>query len=88
MARGTADAESDIDTLVYLHAPCSKGRFESECQRARASGGGYHNGSPRAGFAVYHIVEGVKCDFAFSPVARVEELLDEVLLQRDTDPVK
>jgi hypothetical protein len=79
VARGTADRNSDVDTIVFVESACPRDEFEKECRRAVESGGCLYGGTPEAGFALFRYSNGVRCDIVFDLVSSMEARLDQVL---------
>jgi len=88
VARGTADDNSDIDTILFLKDACPQERFNQIIDGAKESGGDLYHGTPETGFAVYYYFDGVKCDFGFGPASDTEKLLDEMIANPEVDLVK
>jgi hypothetical protein len=86
VAKGEADDNSDIDCTVFYERTLTQEEFDAICQEARGSGGDLYPGTPEEGFAVYHYIEGVKCDFGHGTVAGAEEFMQEMLEKPDPDP--
>lgn len=74
VARGLADGASDIDTILYLDEPLSDEEFRVIERRAHRSGGGLYGGTAADGFALWEVVDGIKCDFSYTHRAEFEKL--------------
>ncbi|HMQ78695.1 MAG TPA: nucleotidyltransferase domain-containing protein [Ignavibacteria bacterium] len=88
VAKGYADDNSDIDTIVMLNNPMTQGEFDKIVEDAKASGGDFYHGSPEEGFAVYSYVDGVRCDFGFGHYSETETLINEMLEKPEVDLTK
>jgi hypothetical protein len=88
VAHGMADDNSDIDCTIFTEHPLSQTEYDAICAEARESGGDLYYGTPADGFAVYHYVEGIRCDFGFETIESAEKSHAEFLEQPDTDPIK
>jgi len=73
-AKGISDVHSDIDMSIFYHKPLTKKYFEEVKQSAIDSGGGFYHGD-KNGFAVYHIIEGVKVDTGHTIINDHEEMI-------------
>ncbi|MBN8584909.1 MAG: nucleotidyltransferase domain-containing protein [Ignavibacteria bacterium] len=87
-AKGYADDNSDIDTIVMLNSPMTKGEFDKIINDAKASGGDFYHGSPEEGFAVYYYIDGVRCDFGFGHYSETETLINEMIEKPEVDLTK
>lgn len=87
-AKGYADDNSDIDTIVMLNSKMTQGEFDRIVNEAKASGGDFYHGSPEEGFAVYYYIDGVRCDFGFGHFGETEELINEILEKPEVDLTK
>jgi len=74
VARGIADGASDIDTILYLDEPLSDDEFRVIERRAHRSGGGLYGGTAADGFALWEVVDGIKCDFSYTHRSEFEKL--------------
>jgi hypothetical protein len=88
VARGLADDSSDIDCTIFYQARPAEAEFDAICEAARASGGDLYYGTPDEGFAVYHYIQDIKCDFAHETIEAAERPFVELLEKPDTDTVK
>lgn len=88
VAKGYADDNSDIDTIVMLNSPMAKGEFDKIINEAKASGGDFYHGSPEEGFAVYYYIDGVRCDFGFGHYCETETLINEMIEKPEVDLTK
>ncbi len=88
VAKGYADDNSDIDTIVILNNKMTQGEFDKIVNDAKASGGDFYHGSPEEGFAVYYYIEGVRCDFGFGHYSETEELINDMLEKPEIDLTK
>jgi hypothetical protein len=84
VAAGKTDDTSDIDIILYYDAPFTEEIFQATVEAAKATGGGFHNGSAAEGFAVYEYIDGVRVDLGFNPIAEIEEIMTAVLEKADT----
>jgi len=87
-AKGYADDNSDIDTIVMLNSPMTKGEFDKIINDAKASGGDFYHGSPEEGFTVYYYIDGVRCDFGFGHYSETETLINEMIEKPEVDLTK
>lgn len=87
-AKGYADDNSDIDTIVMLNSPMVKSEFDKIINDAKASGGDFYHGSPDEGFAVYYYIDGVRCDFGFGHYSETETLINEMIEKPEVDLTK
>lgn len=87
-AKGYADDNSDIDTIVMLNSPMAKSEFDKIINDAKASGGDFYHGSPEEGFAVYYYIDGVRCDFGFGHYSETETLINEMIEKPEVDLTK
>ncbi len=88
VAKGYADDNSDIDTIVILNNPMSQSEFDRIINDAKTSGGDLYHGSPEEGFAVYYYIDGVRCDFGFGHYSETETLINEMLKKPEVDLTK
>ncbi len=88
VAKGYADDNSDIDTIVILNNKMTQEEFDKIVNDAKASGGDFYHGSPEEGFAVYYYIEGVRCDFGFGHYSETEELINDMLEKPEIDLTK
>ena len=87
-AKGYADDNSDIDTIIMLNSPMAKSEFDKIINDAKASGGDFYHGSPEEGFAVYYYIDGVRCDFGFGHYSETETLINEMIEKPEVDLTK
>ena len=87
-AKGYADDNSDIDTIVMLNSPMAKSEFDKIINDAIASGGDFYHGSLEEGFAVYYYIDGVRCDFGFGHYSETETLINEMIEKPEVDLTK
>lgn len=87
-AKGYADDNSDIDSIVMLNSPMAKSEFDKIVNDAKASGGDFYHGSPEEGFAVYYYIDGVRCDFGFGHYSETETLINEMIEKPEVDLTK
>lgn len=88
VAKGYADDNSDIDTIVILNRNLGSEEFDKVIEDAKASGGDFYHGSPEEGFAVYYYIDGVRCDFSFGQFCETENLIHEMLEKPEVDLMK
>jgi hypothetical protein len=88
VARGIADAHSDIDVIFYLSEPVPDPFFDAQKSAAVASGGGFYGGSATEGFGVFHFFDGVKVDFGFNLASEIDGFVSDVVDKGDTELVK
>ena len=88
VAKGYADDNSDIDTIVILNNPMTQSEFDKIINDAKASGGDFYHGSPEEGFAVYYYIDGVRCDFGFGHYSETETLITEMIKEPEVDLTK
>jgi hypothetical protein len=85
VAKGHADDSSDIDMTVYYDRPLTREYYERVCESARESGGGVYHGSAEEGFAVYHYIDGIKCDSGHIGIEKGEEEFRALLDKTELD---
>ena len=85
VAKGLADANSDIDVILYYDALPSEAEYEMYRQAAFDSGGGFYGGSAAEGFALYQFIDGIRHDFAHGLLSETAALLDEFFAKPDLD---
>lgn len=85
VARGIADDHSDVDTIVFWDTPPDDAEMRTMIAAAQATGGDFHLGTAEEGFALYHFVDGIRCDFGHGSVADHERQMTAVLEHADTD---
>lgn len=78
-AKGVSDMYSDIDMSIFYKQPLTKNYFEQIKQSAIDSGGGFYHGDHKNGFAVYHIIEGVKVDTGHGTISNHEIMIKDFL---------
>jgi hypothetical protein len=88
VAKGYADENSDIDTLINYDKPVSDEEFDEIVAGARASGGDLYHGTAKEGFAVYYYINGIKCDFGIGVHEETEELISGMLAKPEMDLTK
>lgn len=88
VAKGYADDNSDIDTLINVDKPLSQAEFDKIVEDAKASGGDLYHGTPEEGFAVYYYIDGIKCDFGIGNYKLTENLITEMLEKPYVDLMK
>jgi len=77
-AKGISDENSDVDMTIFYHKPLTKKYFEEVKESAIQSGGGFYHGD-KNGFAVYHIVDGVKVDTGHITISSHEKMIKSYL---------
>lgn len=77
-AKGISDMNSDVDMTIFYQKPLTKKYFEEVKESAIQSGGGFYHGD-KTGFAVYHIVDGVKVDTGHITIATHEKIINDFL---------
>ena len=87
-AKGYADDNSDIDTIIMLNSKMNQSEFDKIVSDAKASGGDFYHGSPEEGFTVYYYIDGVRCDFGFGHFSETEELINEMLEKPEVELTK
>ena len=87
-AKGYADDNSDIDTLISLNKTVTQKQFDNIVESARESGGDLYHGTPKQGFAVYYYINGIKCDFGIGKYSETEELIKQMLKKPEIDLTK
>ena len=85
VAKGQADDNSDIDTIMYYDELPGEAAFEAYRQAAFDSGGGFYGGSAEEGFALYQYIDGIRHDFAHARLSETEELLKTFLAEPDLE---
>ena len=88
VGKGYADDNSDIDTIIFYKKPFTKKEFDKIVEEAKNSGGDLYHGTPKAGFAVYYYIEGIKCDFGFGDYRENEKLISDMLKKPELDQMK
>lgn len=88
VAKGYADDNSDIDTIINLDKKLTQDEFDKIVADAKASGGDLYNGTPEEGFSVYYYIDGIKCDFGIGDYRETEKLIDEMLEKPEVDLIK
>ena len=88
VAKGYADDNSDIDTIIMLNNNLTQKDFDKIISDAKASGGDFYHGSREEGFAVYFYIDGVRCDFGFGHYSETETLINEMLTKPEVDLTK
>ena len=88
VAKGYADENSDIDTVILLNKNLTQSEFDKIISDAKLSGGDLYHGSPEEGSAVYYYIDGVRCDFGFGYFSETETLINEMLEKPDMDLMK
>lgn len=78
-AKGLSDTYSDVDMSIFYKSPTTKKYFEEVKQSAINSGGGFYHGDHKNGFAVYHIIKGVKVDTGHITIAEHEKMIKDFL---------
>lgn len=77
-AKGISDEYSDVDMGVFYHKPFTKKYFDEVKGSAIQSGGGFYHGD-KNGFAVYHIIDGVKVDTGHGMINSHEKMIRDFL---------
>ncbi|MCA9971466.1 MAG: hypothetical protein KC425_14675 [Anaerolineales bacterium] len=75
VARGRADAVSDVDMTLYYDTLPTPDEFEAIQQSARDSGGGVYGYQADEGLACYHFIDGIKVDTAHTAVSAIDAML-------------
>jgi predicted nucleotidyltransferase len=88
VAKGYADDNSDIDTIVYYNKPFTKKEYNKIVDEAKQSGGDLFHGTHKKGFAVYYYIDGIKCDFGFGDYRENEKLIKDMLKKPEADLMK
>ena len=88
VAKGFADDNSDIDTLINIDRKLTKNEYDKIITDARASGGDLYHGTPEEGFAVYYYIDGIKCDFGIGNYRETYKLIDEMIEKPEVDLIK
>ncbi len=78
-AKGVSDMHSDVDMSIFYRKPMTKKYFEEIKQSAIDSGGGFYHGDHKHGFAVYHIIDGVKVDTGHGILSEHEKMIKDFL---------
>lgn len=87
-AKGYADDNSDIDTLIVVDRKLTPQEFDNIVADAKASGGDLYHGNPEDGFAVYYYIDGIKCDFGIGDYRETEKLITEMQEGPEIDLIK
>lgn len=88
VARGEADAASDVDLMVGVSELPSPAEQEAAKQAALDSGGGIYGHDPEQGLTLYRFVEGVKVDVGLGRTADVEARVAALATEPDpADPI-
>jgi hypothetical protein len=85
VAEDKTDDTSDIDIILYYHAPLTETEFSRTCEAAKATGGGVHGGTAAEGFAVYEYIDGVRVDLGFNALEEIETIITSVVMATSTD---
>ncbi len=85
VARGSVDRVSDIDLMLYLRGEFSQEEIDRENRKAVDSGGNIYGGTPEEGFGLWRCVDGVKVDLGFNMIRKIDELIDEVLVNHSLE---
>ena len=88
VAKGYADDNSDIDTVIQYKMPFTRKEFDKIVNEAKQSGGDLFHGTSGKGFAVYYYIEGIKCDFGFGNFRDAEKLIYDMLKKPEVDLMK
>jgi hypothetical protein len=88
VGKGYADDNSDIDTIIFYKKPFTNKQFNKIVEEAKLSGGDLYHGTPKAGFAVYYYINGIKCDFGFGHYRENEKLITEMVKKQELDQMK
>lgn len=81
---GRADAASDIDMMVYYSDAIPEDMKRAEQEEAERTGG-HIRVSHENVFIVNHVIQGALCEVAHFQRNIVEEIIDRVVEQHDTD---
>lgn len=85
VAKGIADDNSDIDTIIYYDKPLSKEDFERIRDEAIESGGGLYGEDIESGITVYKYIDGIRYDYGHTFHDPWEKLLEDYLKEPDID---
>jgi len=88
VAKGYADDNSDIDTIILRYNSFTQQEFDKIIEEAKSTGGDLYHGSPEEGFACYYYFDGIKCDFGFGDFRETEKLITEMLEKPEVDLIK
>ncbi len=88
VAKGIADENSDIDTIINYKKPFAKKQFDKIVSEAKKTGGDLYHGTPEDGFAVYYYIDGIKCDFGFGDYRDTEKMINEMTQKPEADEMK
>lgn len=77
--KGVSDMHSDVDMSIFYNKPLTKKYFEEIKESAIQSGGGFYHGDHKNGFAVYHIIDGVKVDTGHGLLGAHEKMIKDFL---------
>ncbi len=88
VAKGYADDNSDIDTIIFHKKPFTKKEYDKIVSEAKSSGGDLFHGTHKTGFAVYYYIDGIKCDFGFGDYREAEKLIKDMLRKPEVDLMK
>lgn len=79
VAKGLADENSDIDTILYYDELPDEESFEAYRQAALDSGGGFYGGNAQDGFALFQYIDGIRHDFAHAKLSEAENMVNVFL---------
>lgn len=83
VAKGIADDNSDIDTIVIYDKPLTQDNFDRIREDAIASGGGLYGEDIESGITVYKFIDRIRYDYGHTFHDPWEKLLDDYLKEPD-----
>ncbi|MCB0724737.1 MAG: nucleotidyltransferase domain-containing protein [Ignavibacteriae bacterium] len=83
VAKGIADDNSDIDTIVLYEKPLDQNDFDRIKEDAVSSGGGLYGEDINSGITVYKFVDGIRYDYGHTFIEPWEKELNEYLSEPD-----
>lgn len=83
VAKGIADDNSDIDTIVIYEKPLMQDDFDRIREDAIASGGGLYGEDIESGITVYKFIDGIRYDYGHTFHDPWKKLLDDYLREPD-----
>ena len=85
VAKGIADDNSDIDTIVIYEKPLTQDDFDRIREDAIANGGGLYGEDIESGITVYKFIDGIRYDYGHTFHDPWKKLLDDYLKEPDID---
>jgi predicted nucleotidyltransferase len=79
VAKGIADDNSDIDTIVFYEKSLTKNDFDIIREDALSNGGGLYGEDIESGITVYKFIDGIRYDYGHTFLEPWEKEIDEYL---------